>query len=242
MARDNYSYKKYQKELDRKKKLEEKKQRKLEKKEMEVGMKKLLHIIATPRAEQSRTLRVSEVFLEAFKEKHPDWIIEELDLSKEQLPSLTAKHVDGKYVLLGGGDLSGELKDAWQEIIAQIERFKSADAYLISTPMWNFSIPYSLKHYLDVILQPKYLFRYTAGGVEGLVKNKSMVVITSRGGDYSSPEARGADFQEPYLRFTFGFIGITEIAFINAQPMDMGEALQAQKIEEAQARAKELAV
>lgn len=204
-------------------------------------MKKLLHIIATPRAEESRTLQVSEVFLKAFTEKHPDWVIEELDLSKEQLPSLTAKHVDGKYVLLGGKDLSGELKEAWQEIISQIERFKSADAYLISTPMWNFSIPYPLKHYLDVILQPKYLFRYTASGVEGLIKNKSMVVITSRGGDYSSPQMRGADFQEPYLRFTFGFIGITEITFINVQPMDMGEALQAQKIKEAQTRAKELA-
>jgi len=242
MARDNYSYKKYQKELDRKKKAEEKKQRKLEKKTLEAGRKKLLHIIATPRAGESRTLQVSQAFLKAFTEKHPDWVIEELDLSQEQLPSLTAKHAAGKYILLGGQDLSGELKDAWQEIIAQIERFKSADAYLISAPMWNFSIPYPLKHYLDVILQPKYLFRYTVSGVEGLVKNKSLVVITSRGGDYSLPEARGADFQEAYLRFTFGFIGITEITFINAQPMDMGEALQAQKIKEAQARAEKHAV
>ena len=205
-------------------------------------MKKLLHIIATPRGEESRTLQVSEVFLRVFTEKHTDWVVEELDLSKEQLPSLTAKRVDGKYVLLGGKDLYGEQKEAWQEIVAHIERFKSADAYLISTPMWNFSIPYSLKHYLDVILQPKYLFRYTATGVEGLVKNKSMVVITSRGGDYTSPETRGADFQEPYLRFVFGFIGITDITFINAQPMDMGETLQAQKIKETQARAKEIAV
>ncbi|OGX16063.1 MAG: hypothetical protein A2166_05490 [Omnitrophica WOR_2 bacterium RBG_13_41_10] len=205
-------------------------------------MKKLLHIIATPRTEESRTLQVSQVFLKVFTEKHTDWVVEELDLSNEQLPFLTAKRVDGKYVLLGGKDLYGELKEAWQEIVAHIERFKSADAYLISTPMWNFSIPYSLKHYLDVILQPKYLFRYTAAGVEGLVKNKSMVVITSRGGDYTSPKMHGADFQEPYLRFVFGFIGITDITFINAQPMDMGETLQAQKIKEAQARAKELAL
>lgn len=205
-------------------------------------MKKLLHIIATPRGEESRTLQISEVFLKVFTGKHTDWVVEELDLSKEQLPSLTAKRVDGKYVLLGGKDLYGELKEAWQEIVAHIERFKSADAYLISTPMWNFSIPYPLKHYLDVILQPKYLFRYTAAGAEGFIKNKSMVIITSRGGDYTSPEMRSADFQEPYLRFVFGFIGITDITFINAQPMDMGETLQAQKIKETQARAKELAV
>jgi len=203
-------------------------------------MKKLLHIIATPRAKESRTLQVSEAFLKTFKEKHPDWVIEELDLSKEQLPSLTAKRVDGKYALLGGKDLNGEMKEAWQEIVARIERFMSADAYLISTPMWNFSIPYRLKHYLDVILQPKYLFRYTSAGVEGLVKNKKIVVITSRGGDYTGA-ARSADFQEPYLRSVFSFVGIQDITFINAQPMDMGEPVQAQKIKEAQEAAKKIA-
>jgi len=203
-------------------------------------MKKLLHIIATPRGGESRTLQVTEAFLNVFTEKHVDWVVEELDLSKEQLPSLTVKRVDGKYVLLAGKDLNGELKVVWQEIITHIERFMSADAYLISTPMWNFSIPYTLKHYIDVILQPKYLFRYTASGAEGLVKNKKMAVITSRGGDYTGLN-RSADFQEPYLRSVFGLAGITDITFINAQPMDMGEALQAQKIKEAQARAKEVA-
>ncbi|MCX5699472.1 MAG: NAD(P)H-dependent oxidoreductase [Candidatus Omnitrophica bacterium] len=203
-------------------------------------MKKLLHIIATPRAEESRTLQVSEAFLKTFKEKHLDWVIDELDLSKEELPSLTVKRLDGKYMLAGGKDLNGEMKEAWQEIVVQIERFMSADAYLISTPMWNFSIPHRLKHYLDVILQPKYLFRYTPTGVEGLVKNKKLVVITSRGGDYTDT-MRSADFQEPYLRFVFGFMGIQDITFINAQPMDMGEPVQAQKIKEAQEAAKKIA-
>ncbi|MFA6357971.1 MAG: NAD(P)H-dependent oxidoreductase [Candidatus Omnitrophota bacterium] len=204
-------------------------------------MKKLLHIIASPRKEESRTLRVSAVFLKTFKESHPDWVVEELDLTQEQLPLLSARRLDGKYVLLGGKDLPEELKEAWKEIIAHIERFKSADAYLVSTPMWNFSIPYTLKHYLDVILQPRYLFRYTATGVEGLIKNKPVIVITSRGGDYTVPERRAGDFQEPYLRFVFGLIGVTDLSFINAQPMDMGGDLQTQKINEAQAKAKELA-
>ena len=133
-------------------------------------MKKLLHIIATPRGEESRTLKVSNVFLDTFREKHADWVIDELDLTKESLPSLTAKRVDGKYVLLGGKDISGDMKESWQDIISHIERFMSADAYLISTPMWNFSIPYTLKQYIDTIVQPKYLFRYTSNGPEGLVR------------------------------------------------------------------------
>ena len=204
-------------------------------------MKKLLHIIATPRVEESRTLKVSVSFLDEFTKSHPDWVVEELNLTKEDLPSLTVKRVNGKYILLGGKELSGEFKAAWQEIIQHIERFLSADAYLVSTPMWNFSIPYILKHYLDIIVQPKYLFQYTKTGVEGLVKNRKMMVITSRGGDYSIPEYRALDHQEPYLRAIFGYVGIKDMQFIIAQPMDMGEPLQAQNIQEAQGKAKELA-
>ena len=186
-------------------------------------MKKLLHIIATPRGKESRTLKITEVFLKAFCQRHKEWVVEELDLSKEELPSLTIKRVDGKYVLLGGKELYGELKESWNEIIGHIERFLSADGYLISTPMWNFNIPYPLKHYIDIIVQPKYLFRYTATGVEGLVKNKKMVIIASRGGDYRPGSVAAAyDFQEPYLRAIFGFVGFADIQFIIAQPMDMG--------------------
>ena len=204
-------------------------------------MKKLLHIIATPRAEESRTLKVSNFFLEAFRANHKDWEIDELNLFTENPPSLTLKMVDGKYVLLGGKDLSGELKKAWQEIIVHIQRFLSADVYLISTPMWNFSIPYILKQYIDIIVQPKYLFRYTQTGVEGLAKNKKMAIIMSRGGEYVSEDMRKLDFQQTYLRAIFGFVGITDISFIIAQPMDMGLETQEQKIKEAKTLAKEIA-
>ncbi len=184
-------------------------------------MKKLLHIVAAPRGEDSRTLKVTDAFLECFKQRFPDCEIAELNLFRGALPSLTREVIGGKYVLLGGGELSGPLKDAWRQVEHHIERFLDADGYLISTPMWNFSIPFVLKHYIDVIIQPKYLFRYTDKGPEGLVKNKKMVIITSRGGDYGPDSPfREHDFQEPYLRTIFGFVGIQDITFINAQPMD----------------------
>ena len=107
--------------------------------------------------------------------------------------------------------------------------------------MWNFSIPYLLKHYLDVIVQPKYLFQYTNTGVEGLVKNRKMMVVTSRGGTYTTPDMSAMDFQEPYLRAIFGFVGIKDINFVNAEAMDMGAELQAKNIKEAQDKAKEIA-
>lgn len=206
-------------------------------------MKKLLHMIATPRGEESRTLKVTEAFLESFKNKYPECKIDILDLFKEKLPELTVKRVDGKYVLLGGKDLSGELLKAWEEIVIHIQRFLAADTYLISTPMWNFGIPYVLKHYIDVIAQPKYLFRYTEKGSEGLVKNKKMVVITSRGGDYSPQSPyHPYDFQEPYLRAIFGLVGITDIIFINAQPMDaLGPDVQKEKLKISQDTARKIA-
>lgn len=204
-------------------------------------MKKLLHIIATPRQDESRTLRVTNGFLDLFQKRHPEFVIDELNLTQESLPDLTMKRVDGKYVLLGGKDLFGEWKEAWQEILQQIERFLSADMYLISTPMWNYNIPYKLKQYIDIIVQPKYLFQYTKTGPEGLVKNKKMVVITSRGGDYVSEQTRLLDFQEPYLRAIFGLVGITDMTFINAQPMDMGPELQQQQLQMAIEKAKLLA-
>ncbi len=204
-------------------------------------MGKLLHIIASPREEESRTLQVSEVFLSAFKERHPDWVIDELNLMKEEIPALSMKRVDGKYVLLEGKDLFGDLKESWEDILAHINRFLSADVYVISTPMWNFHIPYMLKHYIDVIVQPKYLFQYTEKGIEGLVKNKKMVVVTSRGGQYSSKERQAMNFQEPYLLAVFGFIGIEDITFIKAEPMDKGLEIQKQKLQEAKEMAKQLA-
>lgn len=203
-------------------------------------MKKLMHIIATPRGGESRTLKVSAAFLDAFKKNQVNWVIDTLDIAKEKLPPLTLKQVGGKYALLSGKDLYGEFKEAWKEIVAHIERFLSADLYLISVPMWNFNIPYMFKQYIDIIVQPKYLFQYTKTGVEGLAKNKKMVVITSRGGEYVSEAGRKFDHQEPYLRTVFGFVGITDIIFINAQPMDMGPQIQEEKLKEAARAAREL--
>ncbi len=203
---------------------------------------KLLHIISTPRGDASNTLKVSAAFLEAFAGTRKDWTMDTLDLFKEELPRVTAGVAQGKYGLLAGKDPVGDVKREWEAVRRHIERFLAADAYLLSVPMWNFGIPYALKHYIDVIVQPKYLFRYTASGPEGLVKGRRMVVITSRGGDYSTDAFRKFDMQEPYLRMVFGFVGITDMRFINAQPMDaMGPDARDKKIAEARALAEKIA-
>jgi len=148
---------------------------------------------------------------------------------------MTPARVGGKYRLLGGADLDEEQRASWAAIIAYIEQFRAADLVVLSTPMWNFSIPYRLKHYIDIIVQPRYLFKYTAQGAVGLADKTRMVVIAARGSDYP-PDSQAAtfDYQEPYLRTIFGFVGITDITFVKAEPLDaLGPDVTAQVLKRA---------
>jgi FMN-dependent NADH-azoreductase len=183
-------------------------------------MKKLLHVVASPRGSRSRTLRVARAFVERFVACHPEWLVDELNVFEEELPGLSARQVDGKYILLGNRELYGDLREQWQEIERHIERFKAARAYLISTPMWNFSIPYPLKQYLDILIQPTYLFRYAGGRVEGLLAGRRAVVVSSCGGAYSTPETAACDHVESYLRTVLGFVGVSDVRFIKVESLD----------------------
>lgn len=187
---------------------------------------KLLHIIASPRGETSRTLSISKEFLSALTEKHQDLTIDEIDLFKVKLPDVSLSASSTKYALMGGGNVSESSKDNWDEIIGFSSSFLTYDYYLITSPMWNFTIPYVLKHYIDIIMQAGVLFNFTETGVAGLALNKKMVCVTSRGSDYSPGTYMFQyDFQEPYLRAIFGMIGIYDISFINAQPLDISPEL-----------------
>ena len=183
---------------------------------------KLLHVIATPRDEKSNTLRVSEAFLEGLR-AHQTVAVDVVDLYNHDLPAIAGDNIEAKYTLMVGRPIDKSHAESWSQIELLIEHFLSADAYLVSTPMWNLSIPYALKYYIDCIVQPGYVFRYNeVGQAVPLVLGKRMVCVTSRGGDYSpSSPMSSYDFQEPYLRAIFGFIGITDVEFINVQPMDI---------------------
>ncbi len=189
---------------------------------------KLLHIIATPRKHESHTLQIADAFLESMLTRYPDLNVEVLDLFSRDLPAMDGINIESKYSLMFGQPIDKHHQESWKSIEILIEHFLSADIYLMSVPMWNFSIPYPLKYYIDAIVQPGYLFKLTDGRAIGLVLNKKMVCITSRGSDYAAGTPYHAfDFQEPYLRAIFGFVGITDMHFINAQPMDWGPELRA---------------
>lgn len=204
---------------------------------------KLLHVIATPRIHSSNTLRISNAFLEGLYARDDKLDVEALDLFDVDLPSVTGDNIEAKYTLIGGAMVDKRHEESWKQIESFIEHFQAADMYLLSTPMWNFGVPYALKYYIDAIVQPNYLFRYNElGQPEGMMKGKKMVCVTTRGGDYSENSPFHVyDFLEPYLRAIFGWVGITDVQFINAQPMDITREIRQAAVEEAIARARNLA-
>ena len=189
----------------------------------------LLHIIATPRERSaSNTVKISNAFLDGMRASYPDLHVEELNLFEGNLPAFSAANVETKYKLMSGRPFDKRDESTWCHVERMIEQVLSADIYVITSPMWNLSIPYALKYYIDVIVQPGYLFRCNEQGqVIPLAVDRKMVCVTSRGGDYSEGSPFHAyDFQEPYLRAIFGFVGIYDMHFINAQPMDAGSELR----------------
>jgi len=190
---------------------------------------KVLHIIATPRREKSNTLQVSEAFLNSLSALRQDVEVEVVDLDNFDLPALAGDNIEAKYTLMVGQPIDKNHEDSWRQIETLIAHFLSADAYVISAPMWNFGIPYVLKYYIDCIVQPGYVFGFNDVGMPvPMVLGKKMVCVTARGGDYSpSSPMHAYDFHEPYLRSIFGFIGITDLEFISLQPTDISSLREA---------------
>lgn len=187
---------------------------------------KLLHIVATPRSAKSHTLRIAGPFVDTLSGAVPDLQVETVDLFAHGMPAVAGDNIEAKYDLMVGRPIDRGHAESWKQIELLIEQFLAADIYLISAPMWNFSIPYALKYYIDAIVQPGYLFGFDAVGAPvGLCQGKTMVVLTSRGSDYSGPMA-ALDLQEPYLKAIFGFIGISDLHFIHTQPMDFTPELR----------------
>ena len=196
---------------------------------------KLLHIIASPRLAGSTTLGISEHFLRLLSESHPDLSIDTLDLFQADLPSIAGDNIEAKYTLLSGMPIGREHAESWQTIENEIARFRAADVYVVTSPMWNFGVPYALKYYIDCIVQPGYLFKFDERGVvHPLLEGKKMIVVSSSGSDYTdgSP-AQPFDFFEPYLRTIFGFVGIYDMTFVRAHGVDSGPAVRAASIAQA---------
>lgn len=118
-----------------------------------------------------------------------------------------------------------------------IEEIKAADTLVIAAPMYNFTIPTQLKNWIDLIARAGVTFTYTENGVKGLIEGKKAIVVTTRGGIHKDA---ATDSMTPYLRTVLGFVGITDVDFVYAEALNMGEDAAAKGISEAQSQLAEL--
>jgi FMN-dependent NADH-azoreductase len=198
-------------------------------------MGKLLYIQASPRLKRSHSIAVADAFIDSYRKANPGDEIATFNVFTKNLPSFDGMAVQAKYSILHGMKHSAEELAAWRAVETIIEEFKSVHKYVMAVPMWNFSIPYRLKQYIDLLVQPGYTFSYSPDqGYKGLVTGKSVFIAYSRGGEY--PPGTGAesfDFQKRYLETILGFIGLTDIRSVVVEPTLIGGPEVAKKKREA---------
>jgi FMN-dependent NADH-azoreductase len=182
-------------------------------------MPKLFHLSCSPRAE-SESSAGARVFVDRFRAVRPDWDIDEMNLWRDHLPEFDGSILDAKYARMTGRGFTDAERDAFAVAERIAVRFALAERVLISTPMWNFGIPYKLKQWLDVINQPGLTFRFDpARGYLPLLKDRPTVVVIASGGDFVTGMNRGRiDMATPYLREALRFIGVSDVRFIPIGP------------------------
>lgn len=181
---------------------------------------KLLHVDSSALGGYSVSRQLTADIVAELKRVTPSLAIHYHDLAAQPLPHWTpvADASDPAAVL--GTEM--------------LEEFLAADVVVIGAPMYNFAISSQLKAWLDRILVAGKTFRYTANGPEGLAGGKRVIVASSRGGFYGKDTPAAAmDFQEPYLRAAFAFIGITDVEFVRAEGIAIGDEQKAAALKSA---------
>jgi len=192
-------------------------------KEGEIDMSKVLYIKANIKKEgESRTFKVSDSFIEEYRNDNPNDEIITLDLYKENIDFLRPEDL---------GEIFGAKNEESRNnpILKYAYQFAEADKYVISAPMWNLSIPAILKAYIDYVSVTGITFKYTAEGPVGLLKDKKAVHIVSRGGEYGDAPYEMGD---RYLRTILGFFGIQDIKTIAVESLDVVGADVEGKVEQ----------
>jgi FMN-dependent NADH-azoreductase len=175
-------------------------------------MSNVLLISSSLFGEQSQSLGLAREFLA----RHPHSSLVERALAPDSMPHLDAETLAAMATPdAQRTERQKQLAALSDTLVAELE---AADTIVLAVPMYNFSIPSTLKAWVDHIARAGRTFRYTAAGPEGLLKGKKVFVLTARGGIYSgNAPARAFDFQEPYLRAVLGFVGLDDVTFVHLE-------------------------
>jgi len=207
-------------------------------------MSTLLYIESSPRKQRSASIEVAQAFLAAYRETHPDAHIDTLDVWSTPLPEFDGAALDAKYAGIAGQPLTAVQSRAWAAIRALASRFQRADRILIGVPMWNFMIPYKLKHLIDCASQKDLLFTFDEHGLNGALKDRRATVIYARGIEYgtqSGTPAETYDLQRQYLELWLRFIGVTDIQTVLVEKTFFGPEVDGAARESAKQQARAIA-
>ena len=194
----------------------------------------LLHIDSAITGAQSVSRQLSRQVVDSWVAAHPGTQVTHLDLVTHAPAHLTQ---DALALRMGQTENLSEAQKRENAVTeGLLQQFLAADVIVIGAPLYNFSIPTQLKAWIDRLAQPGRTFRYTASGPEGLAGGKTVIVASSRGGMYSNSEGgRAMEHQESYLQTVLGFLGITDVRFVRAEGLGMGEAAREAALTSAQA-------
>ena len=195
----------------------------------------LLHIDSAITGNQSVSRQLTAQIVEAWKASHPATQVSTLDLVAEAPAHFTMDAMAPRTGQTEGLSEAQQRENAVSERL--VRQFLAADVVVIGAPFYNFTIATQLKAWFDRIAQAGRTFRYTANGPEGLASDKRVIVISSRGGMYSTSDAGNAmEHQESYIKVMLGFMGVTDVTIIRAEGLALGDEPKAQAIVAAEAQ------
>lgn len=184
------------------------------------AMKRILHLVTSPQAGASVTLKFGNAIIDRILAKYPGSAVTMRDLTSDPFP-----HLDQRQIAAWMTPAEQRTPDQVEAIRISDEAvadMQDADIYVIGAPFYNFAIPSPLKAYLDHVARPGITFRYSEAGIpEGMLRNKKAYVATASSGIYSEGPFQSFDFVSPYLKFILGFLGVTDISIFRVEGLKM---------------------
>ena len=179
----------------------------------------LLHLDASPRGARSHSRKLGEDFLANWRAARPNGRVVVRDIGREPPPFVTEAWVEGAFA--PADTHSPAAREALAVSNRYVDDLLAADQLVITTPIYNFSIPAALKAWIDQIVRFGRTFTKNETGFEGLAKKTHAFIIVASGSDLRPGTPGGAyNHLEPYLRAVLGFIGITDVQFVYAHSLN----------------------
>lgn len=182
-------------------------------------MKRILHLISSPRGGESFSIKLANAVIEKLQAQYPGSIVEEVDLPETNVPHLNTGHLRSFFT--PAEQLTPDDKDAISYSDRAIDLLMQSDIIVIGAPLYNFGVPSTLKAWIDHIARAGKTFRYDEQGAEGLVKGKKVYVAMSAGAIYSEGPWKSYDFVSPYLTTMLGFLGMTDLTIFRVEGVNI---------------------